>query len=261
VEANACWTTSSTPSARTTRTCATPFGTAGTSSTPLGTVDLSSLYLLLRRGRTRTATTPTTGGGRRWSLRARRQRGQCHLRRTWIIGEQETTKAQRSPNIGSDHRSSRSLPMVGAPDHFHSGRSVAQLRPPGQIPAPRRSSDLREPGEEGTSGRGEQHQRHLPPGASRLGSSPQRAPRVRYSFLRHRADRGRILAGPHLHAGHLRNSGELQNRVPEVRSGELRLRVQRHHQEAWTGEIHGHSPLHLHDTKDVRAAGDHNCAR
>jgi hypothetical protein len=45
-------------------------------------------------GRTRTATTPTTGGGRRWSLPARRQRGQRHLRRTWITGEQETTKAQ-----------------------------------------------------------------------------------------------------------------------------------------------------------------------
>jgi hypothetical protein len=47
-EANARWTTSSTPSARTTRTCATPFGTAETSSTPSGTTDPSSLYLLLR---------------------------------------------------------------------------------------------------------------------------------------------------------------------------------------------------------------------
>jgi hypothetical protein len=50
MEANARWTTSSTPSARTTRTCATPFGTAETSSTPSGTVDPSNLYLLLRRG-------------------------------------------------------------------------------------------------------------------------------------------------------------------------------------------------------------------
>jgi hypothetical protein len=49
VEANARWTTSSTPSARTTRTCATPFGTAETSSTPSGTTDPSSLYLLIRR--------------------------------------------------------------------------------------------------------------------------------------------------------------------------------------------------------------------
>jgi hypothetical protein len=46
-------------------------------------------------GRTRrTVTTPATGGGRRWSLPACRQRGQRHLRRTWIAREQETTKAQ-----------------------------------------------------------------------------------------------------------------------------------------------------------------------
>jgi hypothetical protein len=48
VEANARWTTSSTPSARTTRTCATPSGTAETSSIPWGTVDPSNLYLLPR---------------------------------------------------------------------------------------------------------------------------------------------------------------------------------------------------------------------
>jgi hypothetical protein len=49
VDANTHWTTSSTPSARTTRTCATPFGTAETSNTLSGTADPSSLYLLLRR--------------------------------------------------------------------------------------------------------------------------------------------------------------------------------------------------------------------
>jgi hypothetical protein len=47
-EANSRWTTSSTPSARTTKTCATPFGTAETSSTPSGTADRSNLYPLLR---------------------------------------------------------------------------------------------------------------------------------------------------------------------------------------------------------------------
>jgi hypothetical protein len=47
-EASARWTTSSTPSACTTRTCATLFVTAGTSSTPSGTADPSNLYLLLR---------------------------------------------------------------------------------------------------------------------------------------------------------------------------------------------------------------------
>jgi hypothetical protein len=50
MEASARWTTSSTPSARTTRTCATLFGTAGTSSIPSGTTDPSNLYLLLHRG-------------------------------------------------------------------------------------------------------------------------------------------------------------------------------------------------------------------
>jgi hypothetical protein len=45
-EANAHWTTSSTPSARTTRTCATPFGTTETSSIPWGTADPSNLCCL-----------------------------------------------------------------------------------------------------------------------------------------------------------------------------------------------------------------------
>jgi hypothetical protein len=45
-EANALWTTSSTPSARTTRICATPFRTAETSSIPWGTADPSNLCRL-----------------------------------------------------------------------------------------------------------------------------------------------------------------------------------------------------------------------
>jgi hypothetical protein len=45
-EANVQWTTSSMPSARTTKTCTTPSGTAETSSTPSGTVDPSNLYHL-----------------------------------------------------------------------------------------------------------------------------------------------------------------------------------------------------------------------
>jgi hypothetical protein len=45
-EANEHWTTSSTPSARTTRTCVILFGTAENSSTPSGMADLSSLYHL-----------------------------------------------------------------------------------------------------------------------------------------------------------------------------------------------------------------------
>jgi hypothetical protein len=48
-EANAHWTTSSMPSACTTKTCATPSGTAETSSIPWGMADPSNLYLLPRR--------------------------------------------------------------------------------------------------------------------------------------------------------------------------------------------------------------------
>jgi hypothetical protein len=47
-EANTRWTTSSMPSARTTRTCATPFGTTETSSIPWGTADPSNLCRLPR---------------------------------------------------------------------------------------------------------------------------------------------------------------------------------------------------------------------
>jgi hypothetical protein len=45
-KANEHWTTSSTPSARTTRICVILFGTAETSSTPSGMADLSNLYHL-----------------------------------------------------------------------------------------------------------------------------------------------------------------------------------------------------------------------
>jgi hypothetical protein len=43
------WMKSSMPSARTTRTCATPYGTAGTSSIPSGMAGHSSLYRLPHR--------------------------------------------------------------------------------------------------------------------------------------------------------------------------------------------------------------------
>jgi hypothetical protein len=126
--ANEHWTTSSTPSARTTRTCATPSGTAGILSTPLGTDDPSNLYHLpTSRSAQRTSTAPTTGRGRRRSIPARRRGSQHHLRWTWVAGKQEATKTQRPSYTGGGHWSSRSVSMVRAPDHLHSGRSVAQL--------------------------------------------------------------------------------------------------------------------------------------
>jgi hypothetical protein len=60
---------------------------------------------------------------------------------------------------------------------------MAQLRSSGQVPAPRRSGDPREQGKERISGRGKQHQRHLPPDALRLGGRTQRTPRVRHPFF------------------------------------------------------------------------------
>jgi hypothetical protein len=71
-EANARWTTSSTPNARTTRTCATPSGTAETSSISWGTADPSNLYLIPHHEEDlENLDNLSTGGGRRWSLPAR----------------------------------------------------------------------------------------------------------------------------------------------------------------------------------------------
>jgi hypothetical protein len=64
----------------------------------------------------------------------------------------------------------------------------------------------------------------------------------------------------HLHARRLWDSGELQNRVPEVRGGTLRLWVQRHHRQARTSKVHGHSALLIHDIKDARTLGNHHYA-
>jgi hypothetical protein len=112
-EVNVHWTTSSMPSARTTKTCATPSGTAETSSTPLGTIDPSNLYHLphLKEDR-RTSTASTTGRGRRRSIPARRRRSQHHLRWTWVARKQEATEAQRPSDTGGGHRSSRPVSMV-----------------------------------------------------------------------------------------------------------------------------------------------------
>jgi hypothetical protein len=88
VEANVHWTTSSTPSARTTKTCATPSGTAETSSTPLGTTDPSNLYHLPHHKEDlENLDNLNSRRGRRRSVPARRRRSQRHLRRTWITGK------------------------------------------------------------------------------------------------------------------------------------------------------------------------------
>jgi hypothetical protein len=154
-EENEHWTTSSTPSARITRTCVILFGTIEISSTPSGMIDPSNLYHLPHTRRTRrTSTTSTAGRGRRQSVPARRWIGQRHLRWTWVARKQEAAEAQRSPDTGCGHQCSCPVSMVQTPDHLHSGRSMAQLRSSGHVPAPRRSGDPREQSEKGVSGRG-----------------------------------------------------------------------------------------------------------
>jgi hypothetical protein len=107
-EANTRWTTSSTPSARTIRTCATPFGTAETSSIPWGTTDPSNLCRLPHHKEDlENLDNPNSRRGRRWSLPTHRRRSQRHLRRTWVARKQEATKAQRPSDIGGDRWTSR----------------------------------------------------------------------------------------------------------------------------------------------------------
>jgi hypothetical protein len=177
IVANEHWTTSSMPSARTTRTCVILFGTAEISSTSSGMADPSNLYhlphheedpenldnLRSRKGEeaelscvsTEKSTSSSTDTGRK---------------------KQEAAEAQGLSDTGGSHECSRPVSMVRTPDHLHSSRSMAQLRSSGQVPAPRRSGDPREQGRNGFSGRGKQHQRHLPPDTLRLGSHTQRAP-------------------------------------------------------------------------------------
>jgi hypothetical protein len=155
-EANARWTTSLMPNARTTRTCATPFETAETSSIPWGTTDPSNLCRLPHHEEDlENLDNPNSRRGEEVEpSHASTEKSTSFLADT-LARKQEATKAQRPSDTGGDHWSSRPISMVRTPDQLHPGRSVAQLRPPGQVPAPRRSGDPREQGKEGISGRGE----------------------------------------------------------------------------------------------------------
>jgi hypothetical protein len=127
-EVNVRWKTSSTPNARTTRTCATPSGTAETSSTLWGTTDPSNLcHLSHHEEDLENLDNLNSRRGRRRGVPARRQRSKRHLRRTWVARNQEAAEALRPSDTGGDHWSSRPVSMVRTPDHLHSGGSVAQL--------------------------------------------------------------------------------------------------------------------------------------
>jgi hypothetical protein len=183
-EASKHWTTSSTPSVRTTRICATPCGTVEPSSIPSGMADHSSPYHLPHHeeGRASLGSLSNRKGMGR-SIPARRRGGQHHLRRTWVAGEQKAAEAQRPTSTGGSHQHPSSLPVVRIPDHLQPSGSMAQLRPSGQGPAPHRPGDPREQGKEGTGGWGKQHQRYLPPDAPGLGGHTQRPHLVRHPFF------------------------------------------------------------------------------
>jgi hypothetical protein len=101
-EANKDWTTSSTPSARTTRICVIPSGTAETSSTLSGMVDPSNLYHLPHHEEDpKNLDNLSSRKGRRQSVPARRWRSQHHLRRTRVTREQKAAEAQRSTLVAA----------------------------------------------------------------------------------------------------------------------------------------------------------------
>jgi hypothetical protein len=130
-EANVHWTTSSTPSARTTRTCATPSGTAETSSTPLGTTDPSNLYHLPHHEEDLENLD---------SLSSRRgeEAGHSHasteksMSSSADMGHKKVRGNRSSTTVRYWWRPPAPCPisMVQTPDYLHSGGSVAQLRSP-----------------------------------------------------------------------------------------------------------------------------------
>jgi hypothetical protein len=144
-----------TPSAHTTRTCATPYGTAGISSTPSGTADRSSLCHLPHHEEglvSPGSLSSKKGEGAEHScaLTGRSTSSSEDMDHSIIVGKKNSTTGRSwwQPPVPS------SLPVVGACNNLQSSGSMAQLRPPQQVPAPHRSSDPRKPGEESTSGRG-----------------------------------------------------------------------------------------------------------
>jgi hypothetical protein len=137
VEANGRWMTSSTPSARTTRTCVTPCGTVGTSSTPSDTTDRSSLYHLPHHEEG-----PASPG----SLSSKKGEGAEHShvltgRSTSSLEDTDRrrTGCSRSSTIGRSWRQPpvpQLLIVVRAHNNLQPSGLVAQLQPPWQVLAP-----------------------------------------------------------------------------------------------------------------------------
>jgi hypothetical protein len=154
-EASARWTTSSTPSACTTRTCATLFGTAETSSTPSGTADPSNLYLLLRRGE----------GQKIHNNPSSRRREEEELSRV-LTGRSTSSSVDMDRRRTEDNKNSTIARYWWRPPVLlpHTGGRSTRSPSLGWINGSTsttqantrssRSSDPREQGEEGVSGRG-----------------------------------------------------------------------------------------------------------
>jgi hypothetical protein len=188
-EANERWTTSSTPSARTTRTCATPSRTAGISSTPSGTADPSNLYRLPHREED-------------WE----NHNNPSSRRREEEEPSRTSTEKSTSSSADTGHKKAR--------DNKSSTIVRYWWRPP-----------------------------VLPPRTDGLSTRSPSPGQISGSTPTNRCSHG------------------TSNRVPEVRGGKLRLRIQRHHRETQIGEVHGYSTLYIHDIEDARTTRDHNCAR
>jgi hypothetical protein len=72
------------------------------------------------------------GRRRGWSIHAHRRRGQRHLQRTWIIGEEKAAKAQGPTGTGGNYQYSSSLPMVGVPNHLQRADQWLNFNHPGK---------------------------------------------------------------------------------------------------------------------------------
>jgi hypothetical protein len=135
MEASRHWTTSSTPSAHTTRTCATPCGTAETSSIPSRMADHSSLYRLPHHEEGLASPGSLSnkkgeGVGHSHALTGRSMSSLEDTGRRRIEG----SKSSMTVGPGGNHQCSSSLSVVGVHDHLQSSGSMANFDHPGKYP-------------------------------------------------------------------------------------------------------------------------------
>jgi hypothetical protein len=127
-EANEHWTTSSTPSARTTKICATPCGTIEISSTPSGMADPSNLYHLPHHEEDLENLDNLSS---RTGEEAERSRASMEKSTSFSVDTgHKRTKGNRSSTTDRywwRPPVSRPLSMVRTPDHLYSGGLMAQL--------------------------------------------------------------------------------------------------------------------------------------